>query len=211
MTAFDVDWQYMRRGCVVPLLTAFVSAALLVVAVTMRGEYRGIHAELEANQLAAQEDYNALVLKRRLIDRYHERYRQFHEQGFVGIESRLDWVEALRASTGKLTLPNLSYAIAPQLDVAAPVRSSLAADDIAVHMSRLELEIGLVHEFDLLRFVDALQNQAPGLMRVERCGLTWQNQPGVAVAAVGANIAANCSLEMFSLVTSDVRIEVARR
>lgn len=210
MTAFDIDWAYLRRGSIVPLLTAGFAAALLALAVTMYQEYRGVHGELEANQLAAQEDYTALVVKRRLIDRYHERYRQFHEQGFVGIESRLDWVEALRASTANLTLPSLSYAIAPQLDVAAPVRSSLAVDDIAVHMSRLDLDMGLVHEFDLLRFVDALQNQAPGLMRVERCSMKWQREPG-APAAADANIAANCGLEIFSIVTSDVRFEVARQ
>ena len=211
MTAFDIDWAYMRRGSIVPLLTAVVSTSLLAVAVTMHREHRDLHAELAANQLAVQEDYNALVVRRRLIDRYHESYRQFHEQGFVGIESRLDWVEALRVSTGRLTLPSLSYAIAPQLDVAAPVRSALAADDVAVHMSRLELEMGLVHEFDLLRFVDVLQNAAPGVMRVERCGLKWQNEHGATAAAARANIAANCSLEIFSIVTSDVRIEVARQ
>ena len=210
MTALDIDWAYLRRGSVVPLLTAVFAVALLAGAVATHKEYRGVHGELEASQLAAQEDYTALVVKRRLIDRYHERYRQFHEQGFVGIESRLDWVETLRGSTANLTLPSLSYAIAPQLDVAAPVQSSLAAADIAVHMSRLELDMGLVHEFDLLRFVDALQHQAPGLMRVEGCAMKWQREPG-APAEAGANIAANCGLEIFSIVTSDVRFEVARQ
>ncbi len=210
MTGFDIDWGYVRRHSVVPLLTAAVSTALLIVAVSLQKEYREANVQLDANKLAVQEDYNALVVRRRLMDRYHGRYRQFYEQGFVGIESRLDWVEALRIATEDLTLPSLSYAIAPQLDVAAPVRSALAADDVAVHMSRLELDAGLLHELDLLHFVDELQREAPGVMRIEGCGMAWQNEPGTTVA-VGVNIVANCSLEIFSIVTSDVRTEVARR
>ena len=210
MARFEFDWAYVRRGTLIPALSAVVAIAVLAFAVSVNIEKRAIYDELGVNQSVVQQDYNDLVLRRRLVDRYHARYQQFHDLGFVGQESRLDWIEALRQTTDDLTLPRLSYAIAPQLDVVAPVQSILAGDDIAINVSRLDLEMALVHELDLVRFVDELQREAPGLIRIPRCGLVWQNEPDAPLRPV-TNIQASCAVEIFSVITSDVRFEVAKR
>lgn len=210
MKRFEFDWRYIRRRTLVPFVSALIAAGVLTAAVAINAEKRAMYDELGINQSAVQQDYNALVLRRRLVDRYHARYKQFHSLGFVGHESRLDWIETLRQATGDLTLPRISYAIAPQLDVVAPVQSILAGEDIAVNVSRLDLEMGLVHELDLVRFIDELQQEAPGLIRIPRCGLVWQHEPDTPLQA-GTNIQASCSVEIFSVITSDVRYQVAER
>ncbi len=210
MIGFEMDWRFVSRRTVVPLVSAAVAAAVLFVAVHHNTARHAMYDELGVNQSAVQQDYNELILRRRLVDRYHARYQQFHELGFVGQESRLDWIETLRHATDDLTLPRLSYAIAPQLDVVAPVQSILAGDDIAINVSRLDLEMALVHELDLVRFIDELQQEAPGLIRIPQCGLVWQNEPGDPLRAT-TNIQASCAVEIFSVITSDVRYEVAQR
>ena len=210
MARFDFDWRYVRHRTLVPVLSAVVAGAVLAVAISVNAEKRAVYDELGVNQSVVQQDYNDLVLRRRLVDRYHARYQQFHDLGFVGQESRLDWIETLRQTTDDLTLPRLSYAIAPQLDVVAPVQSILAGDDIAINVSRLDLEMALVHELDLVNFVDELQREAPGLIRIPSCGLVWQNEPGMPVRAV-TNIQASCAVEIFSVITSDVRFQVAKQ
>lgn len=210
MTRFEIDWRFVLRRTIVPVASACVAAAVLVVAVEVNAAKHARYEELGVNQSAVQQDYNDLVLRRRLVDRYHARYQQFHDLGFVGQESRLDWIETLRQATDDLTLPRLSYAIAPQLDVVAPVRSILAGDDIAINVSRLDLEMALVHELDLVRFVDELQQKAPGLIRIPGCNLAWQNEPDEPLRAT-TNIQASCAVEIFSVITSDVRYEVAQR
>ena len=100
-------------------------------------------------------------------------------------------------------MPRVSYVIEPQLKAVAPVESILAGDDIAIHVTKLELEMGLVHELDLLRFVDELQQKAPGIIKVDRCNLTWQLGDDAKLLAE-PNILANCSLQIFSAITSDV-------
>ncbi len=210
MTRFEMDWRYVSRRTVVPVASALIAAAVLVVAININAAKHAMYDELGVNQSAVQEDYNDLVLRRRLVDRYHARYQQFHELGFVGQESRLDWIETLRHATDDLTLPRLSYAIAPQLDVVAPVQSILAGEDIAINVSKLDLEMALVHELDLVRFIDELQQEAPGLIRIPECGLVWQNEPDEPLRAT-TNIQASCAVEIFSVITSDVRYEVARQ
>jgi hypothetical protein len=148
------------------------------------------------------------VYRRRLVDRYHRRYDEFYRLGFVGRERRLDWIETLRETRQDLTLPRVSYAIEPQLQAIAPVESIRASENVQIHLSRVQLEIGLVHELDLLNFIAELQRKAPGLIRVQGCDLVWQSATEEKLT-VAANILAVCSLQMYSLVTSDVANLVA--
>lgn len=203
MNRFDFDWRYVRRHTLLPALTAVVTAVVLGAGVWMHAKQQALFTQISVNQDAMHEDYDALVYRRRLVDRYHRRYEQFFDLGFVGEESRLDWIETLRETSVDLTLPRVSYAIEPQLQVVAPVQSILAGEDISIHLSRLHLEAGLVHELDLLRFFDELQRNAPGLIKVDECNLVWQAE-SADTATVDANILADCSILIFSVVTSDV-------
>lgn len=203
MNRFDFDWRYVFRHTTLPVVTALASVAVLVTGFWFHEQQLGRYSQFSDNRSAVHEDYDALIYRRRLIDRYHRRYQRFHELGFVGRESRLDWVETLRTTTSELTLPRVTYAIEPQLRVVAPVRSIASEADDQIHVSRLELDIGLVHELDLLRFFDELQNNAPGLIKVDGCDLTWQVDESESINAE-ANILASCSILIFSVITSDV-------
>jgi hypothetical protein len=203
MNRLEIDWSFVRQYTLMPVLSAVVAVIALAVALYLQKGQLALNDQLTANQSVIQEDYDALVARRRIVDRYHRRYQVFSELGFVGAESRLDWIETLRASSDELTLPRVSYIIEPQLTAVAPVESILAGDDIQIHVSKLELEMGLVHELDLLRFVDELQQNAPGLIKVDRCDLAWQGESTDRLVAE-ANILANCSVEIFSVITADV-------
>ncbi|MDJ0941343.1 MAG: hypothetical protein QNJ00_16395 [Woeseiaceae bacterium] len=203
MTPFEIEWAYVRRYTLVPALTAGAAIAALIAAYFVQDSAQALNEQLTANQSVMQEDYDALIDRRRIVDRYHRRYQQFSELGFVGMESRLDWIETLRASSNDLTLPRVAYIIEPQLKAIAPVESILAGDDIAIHVSKLELEMSLVHELDLLRFVDELQQNAPGLIRVKGCDLVWQADPAEKLGP-RPNIQANCSVAIYSVITADV-------
>ena len=203
MSLSSIDWRYAMRHTLLPAVTAAITVVVLVVSIWMHGKQESLFSEINVNQGVMHEDYDALVQRRRLVDRYHLRYERFYELGFVGEESRLDWVETLRESSADLTLPRVSYAIEPQLKVVAPVQSIMAGEDLQIHLSRLQLEVGLVHELDLLRLIDEVQRNAPGLIKVDRCNLAWQAESAEKLG-VGANILANCSLLIFSVVTSDV-------
>lgn len=196
------DWGFVRRYTLLPFLSAFIAAAALVLALWLHGTQDDLYLALKNNQIAVHADYDALVSQRRLISRYHRRYQQFHDLGFIGRESRLDWVETLRTTAAAERLPKLGYAIEPQQGVAAPVDSGLGGDDIQIRVSRLQLDMELVHELDLLRFFDALQQKAPGLIRVNQCDIVSEGANDS--TSVDANLSAVCEAEIFSVITSDV-------
>ena len=202
MNRSDLDWAYICRFTARPLISAAIAFAALLVAVWTHGEHETLFTELNANRVAVHEDYASLITQRRLVDRYHRRYQKYYELGFIGRESRLDVVKTMRTTTAALDLPRLSYSIEPQLGVVAPVTSFLGGDNIQIRVSKLQLEMGLIHEIDLLRFFDVLQSQAPGLIKVDRCELA--NIGDASSSASDPNLSANCEVSIFSVITSDV-------
>lgn len=203
MIQFEIDWPYVRRHTMRPALSALVAIVLLAAAIWLHDKQERKFDELSANHSAVHEDYDALVHQRRMVDRYHRRYQRFHNLGFVGRESRLDWVETLRTTSNALNVPRVSYSIEPQLEVIPPVNSVFGGDGIQLRASKVQLEMGMLHELDLLRFFDTLQANAPGLLKVDKCELAWQAETG-ARASTDVNLSATCAIQLYSLITSDV-------
>lgn len=200
---FEFDWPYVRRYTLRPALSALVALVFLMIAMWLHDRQERQFDELTANHNAMHEDYDALVYQRQLVDRYHRRYQRFHDIGFVGRESRLDWVETLRTTSNALNVPRVSYSIEPQLEVIPPVRSVLGGEEIQLRASKVLLEMGLLHELDLLRFFDSLQASAPGLLKVDMCDLEW-HPASSARARTDVNLSATCAVQLYSVGTSDV-------
>ena len=205
MMPFEPDWAFIRRHTLLPALSMLGASLLLGFSLWTNAVHERLYEELSADRAAMHQDHDSLVDQRRVVGAYHRRYQQFSELGFVGRESRLDWVETLRTTTAGLELPRVSYAIEPQLAVVPPVQSVLGGGEINIHVSQLQLELGLVHELDLLRFFDALQAQAPGFIKVDSCELAFEGE-GAAHRA-DANISASCTAQIYSVITSDVTAE----
>lgn len=204
----SVDWSYLKKGALLPGVSLLIASILFTASAWYHGSQSRAYEVLSANREAISEDYDELVYRRQLLDRYHRRYRELQELGFVGHERRLDWIESIRAAATSLDLPNVTYALEPQLEVIRPVASASPNAEIQIFLTQLELELGLVHELDLLRFFERLEQEAPGLMQVDQCDLI--RQPGVAQKlSADTNIAANCSVKMFSVITSDISFAAA--
>jgi len=206
MNQSDFDWDYVRRFTLIPTICATVAAVSLVLAIWVHDKQIQRNDELSANYAAVHEDYDALIDQRRVVDRYHRRYQSFRNLGFIGRESRLDWVETLRTTTARVGIPRVSYNIQPQLRVVAPVTSLMSGEEIQIRVSRLQLEMGLIHELDLLRFFDDLQDQAPGLIKVDECELAYFGE--ASRASSEPNLTTNCTVQIYSVITSDVEYGV---
>ena len=197
------DWTYVFTHLFRPGITLVVAAFLMGASAWFHSTQASLHEIYSANQEAIHEDYDALIYRRRLIERYYNRYRELQALGFVGRESRLDWIETIRLAAKGLDLPNVSYSLEPQLEVIRPVDTASPNAEIQIYLSKLELELGLVHELDLLRFFQRLEDEAPGLMKVDQCDIARQQGSEQKLVAE-TNLVASCSLMMFSVVTSDI-------
>jgi hypothetical protein len=116
------------------------------------------------------------------IVQYVDKYRDLEKTGFAGEEQRINWLDALRNANSKAELFGVNY----QIGVQRPYQyaSELGSSNITLQESTMELDMRLLHEGDLLRFLDALRAQQVGLFHVKECTLlrtdrteTLRNQP----------------------------------
>jgi hypothetical protein len=155
---------------------AIVAAALIVagaaaVAVTSellinaRAEQQAVRAEREAqqNKLARATDEEREI-RERLVD-----YQQLVARGVVGEERRLDWVDRINAIKATRMLLELKYAIDPQRPAEYP--GITRGGEVELLASPMRFEMGLLHEEDLLRFIDDLRGALSALVVVKACTL----------------------------------------
>jgi hypothetical protein len=119
-----------------------------------------------------------------------QQFQQMEQAGIIGQEKRLDWTELLRDLQHQLRLPGMSYEFGPQV----PLETTTDAG-YAYHSSQLKIQLRLLHEEDLLNFINRLQREAKAMILVRGCKLV---RPA-ANSALGAQLNAECTMEWVTL------------
>jgi hypothetical protein len=161
-----------------PLATLKTSMLLLLAAVLMSAagifwshkQDTEARADLQLQQAAlnaARARQQQGQTEARLIAQHLDAYHALVARGFVGGENRLAWIEAIQLANQDARLYGLTYTLSPRTAAPAPL-----ADGLPLKQSRMLVNMPLLIETDLPRFLDALRARAPGLFRVSSCRLT---------------------------------------
>jgi hypothetical protein len=173
-----------------------VSVALVKFASGKREQMEVQHrAQLTALQ-DARSRYQRSGDEREAILRYLPAYQRLHQQGFVGTEQRINWLEGLRTANRLAGLFGVTYQLEPQ----KPFTVVGADNPISQHLrqSQMKLTLGLVHEGDLMRFFRALAAQQTGLFMLTGCALDRAGGND-APAPRQANLSAACELSWLTI------------
>ncbi|MCB1597999.1 MAG: hypothetical protein KDI87_09825 [Gammaproteobacteria bacterium] len=195
MTRPELDWRFLLEGMMLPALCLLAGAALLGTTTIYRTRLDN-RLEAERQELASiEQERKELISRREARKQFSAIYRQLTGSGIVGPDRRLQWVQALRGSAATVGLPYLRYTTGPQEVFAAPYL--VAGISAPVFDSPMDLQLGLVHEADLLRLLDKLA-EAPGLFHVRSCNIERleRNAPP---ESDQANLSGSCQLAWFSI------------
>lgn len=125
-----------------------------------------------------------------LIERHLGTYQALERAGFVGAEERINWVQALRDANQEAQLFGVEYQIAPQQPY--PYAAEFNPGGLTLQQSVMKASFRLLHEGDLMRFLDALARQRAGLFTVNQCLL---QRAGTSTAIrYQPNLRAECDL-----------------
>ena len=126
-----------------------------------------------------------------------EIYREIAARGYVGEERRHEWVERIRSIKEQRKLLDIRYELSrPQVIMDKP------GNEIVI--SNMKLQMQLLHEEDLLNFLDDLRHSVPAYLRLRSCDV----ERLVASESAGPTIAqlkAECSIDW---ITWRTKIEV---
>jgi hypothetical protein len=187
-----------------PALAFLAAATVSFALVSLSSGYRDrVERELRTQASAMQEARNRYQRsgeEREIILRYLPVYQQLEQQGFVGAERRINWLEGLRTANAEAGLFGVDYQLRPQEPFPLADKSNPIAPRV-LH-SQMNLSMGLVHEGDLMRFLRALAAQQAGLFALTSCALE-RNGLSSTPAPRQANLTAQCKLSWVT-VAADV-------
>lgn len=121
-------------------------------------------------------------------------FAKLQKQGVIGDEQRLEWVELLKEIRDQRRLLDLLYEIAPQHRM-----GEVTGDGFSFYSSTMKLQLKLLHEDDLTRFLEDLSQRARALVQVKSCTISRLLPSTGQSAAASAQLLANCQIDWVTL------------
>lgn len=121
-------------------------------------------------------------------------YRALLAAGVIGPERRLDWIQRIAQLKEQRLLVGLHYELAPQHALPGALKTMAGGHEFMA--STMTLQMSLLHEEDLLGFLDELAVTAPALLRVRHCNV---ERIVAADAADAAQLRADCRIDWITL------------
>ena len=194
----DIKWRIVRTPLLVLLASFAASFAWIYFSAQWSDqtsqELMRERATLEAvRQKSTQADQ-----EKQLIQRYRDAYEDLQKNGAVGPEQRVNWLDALRRASQAARTLGVDYQLSQQ--TASPIKPDTGA--YRLQQSTMKLRIKLLHEGDLLSFLQALDAERPGLYLIQSCNLTRTANTTFSVR-YESKLAAECELLWLSLVENN--------
>lgn len=186
------DFPLIRKSLIV-LAASLMSSAALVGA----GGALLIKPHEAMNQAQAQRDEALGKLRqaendKREIQDYQPKYLRLRERGFVGEERRLDWMEQIKSIRENRKLLPITYEISAQQ--AFQIGPEVSTGDLELRGSRMKLQMPLLHEGDLLNFLDDLKHK--GFYTAQECKI---RRAGTEPESAHLPLAAECTIYWLTL------------
>jgi hypothetical protein len=151
----------------------------------------------------ARQHYFASGTEREVIVNYLPRYQQLVQQGLIGEERRIEWIQNVRAINQQYKLFGVSYAIGAQESYKPPVL--LNTGPFILHRSVIKVDLPLLHENDLLTLLNAMSTGHPAALSARDC--TIKRLPVSEKNKFTPYLDASCEVDMVTI-SEPVRVEV---
>ena len=185
----------------VPLALALLLSALGVACLATSGYYLDeAKSAREASRLArvgAQERMAKVSEEEREIRENLVHFEQMRRSGMMGEQNRIDWIESIARIKNSRKLFEIRYNIEAQRSLDYPGVVATGAADFVV--SRMRLNMLLLHEGDLLNFLADLQAAGKGHVSVRRCTVTRIERGASSATALQPRLRAECQVDLVSV------------
>jgi len=149
------------------------------------------HANLRSEAASLRQRLQTTLQDEPAVRLAIKQFSTLSEQGIIGPEHRLDWADSLRRIQQDLHLPKAEFALQPQKHI-APLPN---AATYALYASTMQWRARLLHEGDLLRFLEAVKQIDSAVIFPSRCTLSDRgSQP-----EERNGIDADCQLDWLSI------------
>ena len=153
-------------------------------------------AAARAERSQAKERLMRIAEEEREVKEKLEIYRQLKALGILGEEQRLEWADAMARIRAERELPDLRYRVERQVSLKTVAGKPA---NVEFYASTMHVEVALLHEGDLLRFLGDLRASGNAYYAVRRCSLTRTGQPA-ATSGLSPRLRAECEIDLITIV-----------
>ena len=192
-----LDFDFLKHTLIFLVVAIILSLAFIFGGLQFEQakyeEYTTTRSSLEQTHLK----YKKLVDDLDLLQLYRESYKGYKENGLIGAERRLTWIETLEAVNDDLKLPKLTYALSPQEGFKRP--KFIHDKKILVNSTPMLMNIDLLHEEDLFKVFNGIQERIDNLFTIEQCTLSRKQSSGALLNTRSANLNSNCLMRWITV------------
>ncbi len=123
-------------------------------------------------------------------------YKQLKALNILGEERRLEWADAINRIRVQRELLDLRYRVERQKLLTSVVGKPASVDFFA---STMRVEMQLLHEEDLLRFLADLRSSGNAYYSVKRCAMARTGQ-AVGGASMTPRLSAQCDIDLITII-----------
>lgn len=191
-----IDWPVLRGALIAFLIVVCVSAAIAAASYYFRAAHQQEYARAQAGFNSVSSQYLMVDEQEKLILEYYPQFLDLYQDGVIGPEQRLAWLESLQRISDNLEIPGLRYQIdsQQQSDKAWPVNSG----KFAIYSSNMKLDLEMMHEVDLLRLLNRLEASGSGFFSLSDCEMS-RRSVDMPVSLENPNVNASCNLQWYSI------------
>ena len=183
-----------------PLLIALALVAAGVGIVYSAGEgLRVAKVRLAAAQNERRQNTERLARiaeEEREVNQKLDVYKQLKSLNILGEERRLEWADAINRIRVQRELLDVRYRVERQKLIASAAGKPANVDFFA---STMRVDLQLLHEEDLLRFLADLRASGNAFYSVKKCVLTRTGQGGGG-ATMAPRLSAQCDIDLITIV-----------
>jgi hypothetical protein len=186
----------------VPLALAIVLLALGAACVATVEYYldagKSTYEATRQSRIAAQLRVSKVAEEEREIRESIVHYEEMRQRGMMADQTRLDWIESIARIKNTRKLFEIRYSFDAQRSLDYPGIVPTGAADFVV--SRLKLNMLLLHEADLLNFLADLQAAGIAHVSVRNCTVTRiERGSTLSATALQPRLRAECQVDLVSV------------
>jgi len=192
------DLKQLRAPLALAIVLIVAGAACLLMSDSYLDSVRKTRDASRATRVGAQERVLRVSEEEREIRENLIDYEQMRAQGMMSDQNRIDWIESIARIKNTRKLFEIKYRIEAQRALDYPGVVPIGGADFVV--SRMRLDMLLLHENDLLDFLKDLQDARRAYVSVRQCVVTRiERSPAPNVTSLQPRLRADCQVDLVSV------------
>jgi len=194
-----IDWIYLRRPAIIFLILVISSVVFYFGGLQFKNSENERFTKVKNALSSSHSALNKKSKEIALVDDYLDAYKALNDNGFIGDERRLSWVESIKETNKEIKLPSFNYTILAQKDFS---RKGLKQNKRVKAMAyQIKIDLGVLHEEDIFKVFKLLDENVQSHFVVDACEVSIGQNKELKIDK--ANLKAHCIVNWVHLMVAE--------